>query len=64
MLIGKYGYESGNNMKEVTEKIKETKLDFILILPWNLKDEVIEQLKFIREWGGKFVTTIPKVKIY
>ena len=32
MLIGKYGYESGNNMKEVTEKIKETKLDFILKL--------------------------------
>ena len=49
---------------ETPDKIKETKPNYILILPWNLKDEVMEQLKFIREWGGKFVTTIPKVKIY
>ena len=49
---------------ESPEKIKITKPDYILILPWNLKDEIIQQIDFIREWGGKFVTVIPKVKIY
>src|SRR3972149_8769263 len=46
---------------ESPEKIKITKPDYILILPWNLKDEIIQQIDFIREWGGKFVTVIPEV---
>ncbi len=45
------------------EKIKDVKPDYVFILPWNLKDEIIVQLKFIREWGGKFVVPIPEVKI-
>ncbi|WP_246282087.1 class I SAM-dependent methyltransferase [Nitrosopumilus ureiphilus] len=45
------------------EKIKETRPDYIVILAWNLKDEIIEQTSFIKEWGGKFVVLIPKVKI-
>lgn len=45
------------------DKIKETKPDYILILPWNLKDEIINQMKFIRNWGCKFVVPIPEVKI-
>lgn len=45
------------------EKIRETKPDYVLILPWNIADEVIEQNKFIREWGGKFIVPIPGVKI-
>ena len=45
------------------EKIIETKPDFILILPWNLQNEIMEEIKFIREWGGKFVIPIPEVKI-
>jgi len=49
---------------ESPEKIKITKPDYILILPWNLKDEIIQQIDFIREWGGKFVTVIPEVKIH
>jgi hypothetical protein len=32
-----------------------------VILPWNLKDEIMEQLGYIREWGGRFVIPIPKV---
>ena len=44
--------------------IKETKPDYIIILPWNLKDEIMEQMKDIKEWGGKFVIPIPEVKIY
>jgi hypothetical protein len=46
------------------ERIRETKPDFVLILPWNLKDEVMEQMSFVREWGGQFVVPIPSVQIY
>lgn len=46
------------------DKIKEDKPDYILILPWNIKDEIIEQMSFVREWGGKFVTPIPEVRIF
>lgn len=43
--------------------IQKSKPDYILILPWNLKDEIIEQLKYINEWDGKFVVAVPKLKI-
>jgi hypothetical protein len=46
------------------EKIKETKPDYLLILPWNLKDEVMVQMAYIREWGGQFIIPIPEVKVY
>jgi SAM-dependent methyltransferase len=46
------------------EHIRETRPDFLLILPWNLKDEIIKQNAFIREWGGKFVVPIPEVRIH
>jgi 2-polyprenyl-3-methyl-5-hydroxy-6-metoxy-1,4-benzoquinol methylase len=46
------------------DRIRETKPDFVVILPWNLKDEIMQQLQYIREWGGKFVVPIPKVAIY
>ena len=45
------------------EKIQKTKPDYILILPWNLKDEIIEEIKYIRDWKGKFVIPVPEVKI-
>ncbi len=45
------------------EKIKETKPDYVLILPWNLKDEIMDEIEYIREWGGKFVIPIPEVEI-
>ena len=41
----------------------ETKPDYVLILPWNIQDEVIEQMSGVREWGGKFVVPIPEVKV-
>ncbi|MBL1215742.1 MAG: methyltransferase domain-containing protein [Ignavibacteriae bacterium] len=47
-----------------TEKIKEEKPDYVFILPWNLKEEIMEQLSYIREWDGKFIVPIPEVKIY
>jgi len=46
------------------DKIRETKPDYVLILPWNIKDEIMEQMAFIREWGGQFVVPIPEVKVY
>ncbi len=45
------------------DKIAETKPDYLLILPWNLKNEIIEQNAFIREWGGEFVVPIPEVRV-
>jgi hypothetical protein len=46
------------------EKIKETRPDYVLILPWNLKDEIMEQMADIRAWGGQFVVPIPEVRVY
>ena len=46
------------------DRIRETKPDYVVILPWNLKDEIMKQLEFIREWGGRFVVPIPKVTVY
>jgi len=45
------------------EKIRETKPDYVFILPWNLKDEVMQQMVHIRDWGGKFVIPIPSVTV-
>lgn len=44
-------------------RIREDRPDYMLILPWNLRDEVIGQLDYIREWGGRFVTAIPRLRI-
>ena len=44
-------------------RIRETQPDYVVILPWNLKTEIMQQLEFIREWGGKFVVPIPKVTV-
>jgi SAM-dependent methyltransferase len=46
------------------ERIRETRPDFVFILPWNLKDEIVQQMAHIREWGGKFVVPIPEVKVF
>jgi hypothetical protein len=46
------------------DKIKDTKPDYLVILPWNLKEEIMAQMSHIREWGGQFVVLIPEVKIY
>ena len=45
------------------EKILETKPDYVLILPWNLKEEISEEMAGITTWGGRFVVPIPEVKI-
>lgn len=45
------------------EKIAETRPDYVLILPWNLRDEIVGQMAFIRDWGGEFVVPIPRVEV-
>lgn len=46
------------------DHIKKTKPDYVVILPWNIKEEIMGQMAHIREWGGKFVVFIPEVKVY
>lgn len=45
------------------ERIAEDRPDYVLILPWNLRDEIMDQLSTIRSWGGRFVVAIPKLEI-
>jgi len=45
------------------DMIFETRPDYVLILPWNLKDEIVETMSGIREWGGQFVVPIPEVTV-
>ena len=57
-------YLPGSRVTIVDEDIiKAEKPDYILILPWNLRNEVAEQLHYIREWGGQFVTAVPVMEI-
>jgi 2-polyprenyl-3-methyl-5-hydroxy-6-metoxy-1,4-benzoquinol methylase len=46
------------------DKIAETKPDYVLILPWNFKNEIMKQMAFIRDWGGQFVVPIPEAQVY
>jgi hypothetical protein len=45
------------------ERIAETRPDYVLVLPWNIKDEIAKQLAFVKDWGGKLVVPIPEVAI-
>jgi len=45
------------------DKIRATRPDFVFILPWNLKEEIMEQIGYVREWGCKFVVPIPKIQV-
>ena len=57
-------YLPGSRILIVDESvIRQEKPDYVLILPWNLRQEVTEQLKYIREWGGEFLTAVPGLEI-
>lgn len=45
------------------DRVKQTKPDYLLILPWNIKNEVMEQMAYVRDWGCKFLTLIPEVNV-
>lgn len=54
----------GSRIPVVAEaRIRETRPDFVVILPWNLREEITGQLAYIREWDGKFVTAIPVIRV-
>jgi SAM-dependent methyltransferase len=46
------------------ERVAETRPDYVLILPWNLRREIVDQLSYIRTWGGRFVVPIPRVEVF
>jgi len=45
------------------DRIRETRPDYVLILPWNFKDEIVKQMADVRSWGGRFVVPIPEVRV-
>ncbi len=45
------------------ERLRQDQPDYVLILPWNLKDEVVGQLNYVRDWGGQFVTAVPSLRV-
>ena len=45
------------------EAIEQARPDYVLILPWNLKDEITEQMQVVRSWGGRFVVAVPSLQI-
>ncbi len=49
---------------ESPARIRQTKPDYVFILPWNIKEEIMAQMACLREWGGKFVVPIPTIAIY
>lgn len=58
-------YMPGSRIPIATvNKIEEAQPDYVVILPWNLREEVIQQLGIIRQWGGKFVTAVPSLEIF
>jgi len=58
-------YLPGSHIPVVNEEeIKKYKPDYILILPWNIKEEIMEQLSYIGKWGGRFVVPIPEIKVF
>lgn len=68
-VVDKSPYKQGKFMPAshipiVEEKeIQELKPDYILILPWNIKDEIITQLNYVKMWNCKFVVAVPKLEI-
>ncbi len=54
----------GSRIPIVAEShLRDMKPDFVVILPWNLRDEIVEQLAYVRQWGAKFVTAVPGLRV-
>jgi hypothetical protein len=46
------------------ERLAEQHPDYVVIMPWNLRDEITTQLAYIRDWGGRFVVSLPKLEVF
>ena len=54
----------GSKIPVVSEdRLKSDRPKYVVIFPWNLKEEIVEQLSYIREWNGKFLTSVPRLKV-
>ena len=60
--LGKYAPGTRLPVRDV-EEVRHTQPDFLFILPWNIKDEIISQMSHIRDWGGRFLVAIPRVEV-
>ena len=57
-------YMPGSRIPIVAEdRLKQTRPDYIVLLPWNLKPELMHQLQYAREWGGRFVVAVPTMEV-
>lgn len=57
-------YMPGSRIPIVAEdQLRATRPDYVLLLPWNLRDELVKQLNYVRGWGGRFVTAVPEVTV-
>jgi SAM-dependent methyltransferase len=56
-------YMAGSNLKVYSpEYLKKNKPDYVLILPWNIKDEIMRENRFIKDWGGRFLVMMPEIE--
>ena len=46
------------------DRLAEERPDYVVIMPWNLRDEITEQLSYVRDWGGRFVVSLPKLEVF
>jgi hypothetical protein len=46
------------------DEMRNRRPDYVVVLPWNIADEVIKSNSFVREWGGKFVVAVPELRIF
>jgi 2-polyprenyl-3-methyl-5-hydroxy-6-metoxy-1,4-benzoquinol methylase len=54
----------GSRIPIVSEgRLQEVRPDYVVVLPWNLESEIMQQLDYIRAWGGRFVTAVPEIRI-
>jgi hypothetical protein len=59
---GKYAPGTRLPIRDVDE-VRRTQPDLLFILPWNIKDEIISQMSYIRDWGGRFLVAMPGVEV-
>jgi hypothetical protein len=46
------------------ERLAQERPNYVVIMPWNLRDEITAQLAYVRDWGGRFVVSLPKLEIF
>jgi ABC-type Fe3+-hydroxamate transport system substrate-binding protein len=46
------------------ERLREMRPDYVVLLPWNLRDELVGQLAYVADWGGRFVTAVPSLQVH